>query len=103
MITLYPEISLYLMCKLSLIFLDILLYDKSTFLKCLCGIYKTKKDKFLLNNNRWKRKDRTRNCYMVYQDVNHQLFTESVLDDLIIGMAEYITLKETAILLFSVL
>ncbi len=40
---------------------------------------------------------------MVYQDVNHPLFTESVLDDLIIGMAEYITLKDTAILLFSVL
>ncbi len=59
---------------------------KSTFLKCLCGIYKTKKDKITLNGSRWKRKLRSRDCYLVFQDVNHQLFTESVLDELIIGM-----------------
>ncbi len=59
---------------------------KSTFLKCLCGIYKTKKDKITLNGSRWKRKLRYRDCYLVFQDVNHQLFTESVLDELIIGM-----------------
>ena len=59
---------------------------KSTFLKCLCGIYKTKKDSIALNGKRWKRKQRNRDCYLVFQDVNHQLFTESVLDELIIGM-----------------
>ncbi len=59
---------------------------KSTFLKCLCGIYKTKKDKITLNGSRWKRKMRSRDCYLVFQDVNHQLFTESVLDELMIGM-----------------
>lgn len=59
---------------------------KSTFLKCLCGIYKTKKDKITLNGSRWNRKQRSRDCYLVFQDVNHQLFTESVLDELIIGM-----------------
>jgi len=59
---------------------------KSTFLKCLCGIYKTKKDKITLNGSRWNRKLRSRDCYLVFQDVNHQLFTESVLDELIIGM-----------------
>ncbi len=64
---------------------------KSTFLKCLCGIYKTKKDKILLNNKRWKRKVRSKDCYMVFQDVNHQLFTESVLDELIIGMDDSLT------------
>ena len=67
---------------------------KSTFLKCLCGIYKTKKDKILLNNNRWKRKVRSKDCYMVFQDVNHQLFTESVLDELIIGMDDSLTESE---------
>ncbi|MCR4703013.1 MAG: ABC transporter ATP-binding protein [Saccharofermentans sp.] len=67
---------------------------KSTFLKCLCGIYKTKKDKILLNNSRWKRKARNKNCYMVFQDVNHQLFTESVLDELIIGMDDSLPDRE---------
>ncbi len=59
---------------------------KSTFLKCLCGIYKTKKDSIELNGKSWKRKQRSRDCYLVFQDVNHQLFTESVLDELLIGM-----------------
>ena len=59
---------------------------KSTFLKCLCGIYKTQKDSIAINGKSWKRKQRNRDCYLVFQDVNHQLFTESVLDELIIGM-----------------
>jgi energy-coupling factor transport system ATP-binding protein len=59
---------------------------KSTFLKCMCGIYKTKKDSLTQNGKRWKRKQRSKDCYLVFQDVNHQLFTESVLDELIIGM-----------------
>ena len=33
-----------------------------------------------------KGKERLRDCYVVFQDVNHQLFTESVLDELMIGM-----------------
>ncbi len=59
---------------------------KSTFLKCMCGIYKTKKDSLTRNGKVWKRKQRSKDCYIVFQDVNHQLFTESVLDELIIGM-----------------
>lgn len=59
---------------------------KSTFLKCICGIYKTKKDSLTQNGKIWKRKQRSKDCYLVFQDVNHQLFTESVLDELIIGM-----------------
>ena len=31
-------------------------------------------------------KDRLKQCYMVMQDVNHQLFTESVMDELLISM-----------------
>ena len=59
---------------------------KSTFLKCMCGIYKTKKESLTRNGKIWKRKQRSKDCYIVFQDVNHQLFTESVLDELIIGM-----------------
>lgn len=59
---------------------------KSTFLKCLCGIYGGKEEKILLSGKAWRRKERLRDCYVVFQDVNHQLFTESVLDELMIGM-----------------
>ena len=64
---------------------------KSTFLKCLCGIYKTREDRIFLAGRPWKRKARSRECYMVFQDVNHQLFTESVLDELMIGMDDTVT------------
>ncbi len=64
---------------------------KSTFLKCLCGIYKTREDGFLLVGRPWKRKTRNKECYMVFQDVNHQLFTESVLDELMISMDDTVT------------
>jgi len=67
---------------------------KSTFLKCLCGIYKAKKDKILLSGRVWDRKLRNKACYLVFQDVNHQLFTESVLDELIIGMSKDISENE---------
>lgn len=32
------------------------------------------------------RKERLKLCYMVMQDVNHQLFTESVLDEILLSM-----------------
>ena len=33
-------------------------------------------------------KDRLNTCYMVMQEVNHQLFTETVLDEVLISMEE---------------
>lgn len=45
-------------------------------------------DKITLNGSRWNRKQRSRDCYLVFQDVNHQLFTESVLDEPTSGMDE---------------
>lgn len=57
---------------------------KSTFGRCLCGIEKAGMmrdgDMTLLY------KERLKQCYMVMQDVNHQLFTESVMDELLISM-----------------
>ncbi len=67
---------------------------KSTLLKCLCGIYKPEAEKIMINGNEWKRKKRIRDCYMVFQDVDHQLFTESVSDELMIGMDPKLTDKE---------
>ena len=60
---------------------------KSTFLRCLCGLEK-KCGTVLWNQQSFSPKDRLSLCYMVMQDVNHQLFTESVEEELQISMAE---------------
>lgn len=38
------------------------------------------------NGRRYRPKDRLNTCYMVMQEVNHQLFTETVLDEVLISM-----------------
>ena len=76
---------------------------KSTFLKCLCGIYKANDERILLSDRIWKQKDRSKVCYQVFQDVNHQLFTESVLDELMIGMSDNLSEKEKSIEALNIL
>ena len=53
---------------------------KSTFAKALVGLIKTK-EKIFLDNKKISKKQRLQRSFMVMQDVNHQLFTESVLDE----------------------
>ena len=50
---------------------------KSTLAQVLCGLRGT-----------WRQKRKTRKygAYLIMQDVNHQLFTESVLDEILLGM-----------------
>ena len=50
---------------------------KSTLAQVLCGLRGTW---------RQKRKARKYGAYLIMQDVNHQLFTESVLDEVLLGM-----------------
>ncbi|MBP5767889.1 MAG: ABC transporter ATP-binding protein [Fibrobacter sp.] len=50
---------------------------KSTLAQVLCG---------LQGSWRQKRVARKRGTYLIMQDVNHQLFTESVLDEVLLGM-----------------
>ena len=50
---------------------------KSTLAQVLCGLRGTW---------RQKRKARKYGVYLIMQDVNHQLFTESVLDEILLGM-----------------
>ncbi len=61
---------------------------KSTFARCLCGL--EKRCRGILNEagKEKKAKQRLKCCYMVMQDVNHQLFTESVLDEVLLSMKE---------------
>jgi energy-coupling factor transport system ATP-binding protein len=61
---------------------------KSTFANCLCGLKKSCKGKLIYDGKALNRKDRLKKSYMVMQDVNHQLFTESVLDEVLLSMDE---------------
>jgi energy-coupling factor transport system ATP-binding protein len=61
---------------------------KSTFANCLCGLKRSCKGELILDSNTLNRKDRLKKSYMVMQDVNHQLFTESVLDEVLLSMDE---------------
>ena len=58
---------------------------KSTFLRCLCGMEWRCKAKLKVGKEIWNNKMRRRNIYMVMQDVNHQLFTDSVLEEVMIS------------------
>ncbi len=61
---------------------------KSTFANCLCGLKRSCKGELISDGKALKRKDRLKKTYMVMQDVNHQLFTESVLDEVLLSMDE---------------
>lgn len=60
---------------------------KSTFSRCFCGLEK-RCGEIVWNRRKYRPKDRLSTCYMVMQEVNHQLFTESVLDEVLISMEE---------------
>ena len=59
---------------------------KSTFARCLCGLEKRCRGVVQSQGKTYSRKERLKLCYMVMQDVNHQLFTESVLDEILLSM-----------------
>lgn len=59
---------------------------KSSFARCLCGLDKLSKGTLKLDGNDLDAKKRRHISYMVMQDVNHQLFTEDVLDELLLSM-----------------
>lgn len=60
---------------------------KSTFSRCFCGLEK-RCGALTVEQTVYRPKDRLNLCYMVMQDVGHQLFTESVLDEVLISMPE---------------
>ena len=58
---------------------------KTTFLECLCGIRKNKGIMWM-GDKAYNSRARLKEIFMVMQDANHQLFTESVLDEVLISM-----------------
>ncbi len=61
---------------------------KSTFVRCLCGLEKKFKGRTVIAGKIYTPKEMLRKCYLVMQDVNHQLFCESVLDEVLLGAAD---------------
>lgn len=59
---------------------------KTTFARCLCGLEKSAEGTLRIGNARFNAKQRVQICYMVMQDVNHQLFTESVEDEILLSL-----------------
>ena len=61
---------------------------KSTLARNICGLEKKCKGLMKLGGKTLKAKDRLKNCYMIMQDVNHQLFTESVRDEVMLSITD---------------
>ncbi len=61
---------------------------KSTFLRCLCGLEKTCIGTVTVGGEVISGKKLTSVSYMVMQDVNHQLFTDSVLSEVLLSMED---------------
>lgn len=59
---------------------------KSTFARCLCGLEKRFGGAVEEGNQTLRARQLLKKSYMVMQDVNHQLFTESVLDEVLLSM-----------------
>ena len=61
---------------------------KSTFLRCLCGLEGDCKGKIISDGVTYKGGQRLKICYMVMQDVNHQLFTDSVESEVMLSLKD---------------
>lgn len=61
---------------------------KTTFLNTLCGLGHRAGGILVCNGKAYRRRARQKHIFLVMQDVNHQLFTESVLDEVLISQPE---------------
>ena len=61
---------------------------KTTFSRALCGLHKETTGAYLWNGKTQKMKERTKRSYMVMQDVNYQLFAESVEEECTFGIKQ---------------
>lgn len=57
---------------------------KSTFAKIVCGLYKTNRGEILKDNKRFNRRNRIKESLLVMQEVNYQLFTDTVFDEILL-------------------
>ncbi len=59
---------------------------KTTFARCLCGLEKKSSGDIHMDGKSYSGKKRLNLCYMVMQNPSHQLFTEDVLDEVMLSM-----------------
>ena len=59
---------------------------KTTFMRTFCGLIKKCRGTLELGGKSLTSRKRIKCCYLVMQDVNHQLFTKSVLDEVLLSM-----------------
>ena len=59
---------------------------KSTFLRTICGLHKDYSGQLILNGVKATKKQLNNICYMVMQDVNYELFAESVKAECSLGL-----------------
>lgn len=71
---------------------------KSTFTHCLCGLEKRFKGSAVIDGKTLRRRELLKESFMVMQDVNHQLFCESVDEEVRLGMRQENESKVTAVL-----
>lgn len=57
---------------------------KSTFAKIVCGLYKTNRGEILKADKRFNRRNRIKESLLVMQEVNYQLFTDTVFDEILL-------------------
>lgn len=61
---------------------------KTTFSRALCGLHKDCDGRFLWEGRSQNRQTRLRRSYLVMQDVNYELFAESVLQETVLGIKD---------------
>ena len=67
---------------------------KTTLVRCLSGLIKHQDGEILYHGKPMSLKERNDACYMIMQDVNHQLFGESVWNECELSRDEKVTDKE---------
>ncbi|MCC8051525.1 MAG: energy-coupling factor ABC transporter ATP-binding protein [Clostridiales bacterium] len=58
---------------------------KSTFVSCMCGLMKKVKGTILLDGKKQTAKKRVKQSYLVMQETGHQLFSDSVREEIVLG------------------
>lgn len=62
---------------------------KSSLLKSLIGVYKKSVEEIYLDGKKLSKKERLKNSSLVMQDVNHQLFTDSLIEEIKLGEKDF--------------
>lgn len=58
---------------------------KTTLAECLCGIKKEKSGRIFLNGKALTARERRKKCFLIMQNVNNQLFSDSVIGEVMLG------------------